>query len=112
MASPSQLLTPGARYLIKGLASLLVESTAAYGTILVLSRILNLNIPNYAAWVATVCVRPLRSFVQSHVRRFKERKEMKSLGAIEVPAWKGKWFGNMDLVLQLNEQVKTDYAGE
>ena len=37
---------------------------------------------------------------------------MKSLGAIEVPSWNGKSFGNMDLVLQLNEHVKGDYVGD
>lgn len=110
--NPSSHLTPGVRFLIKGLAALLAEAIAASGVILVLSRILDLNIPINATWMATIGVRPLRSFVKAQVKRFKEKREMKALGAIEAPSWKGKWFGNMDLVLQFNEQVKTDYVGE
>lgn len=50
------------------------------------------------------------AFLRSQWTRWSQYREMKRLGAVPVPVVKGKWPGNLDVLLGLLKSFREDYA--
>ncbi|KAJ7274425.1 cytochrome P450 [Mycena haematopus] len=97
------LFSPGALFLVRSLPKLTLPSGAAY---LATSY---LELPRWVCIVAFVSASPVWLGVRSVYRNFVEEREMHALGAVRVPEVKGKWPGNLDLVVGRLKQGKDGY---
>lgn len=104
-------IPPGAILLAKTCAGILVPAATTYGVLYVVPLATDVQIPGAVVWAAMAFALPLKSFITRSWTSYKRRKEAEELGAVLIPTWKGKWPGNFDLLLHLNEASKTDYLG-
>ncbi|PCH44300.1 hypothetical protein WOLCODRAFT_37174, partial [Wolfiporia cocos MD-104 SS10] len=47
--------------------------------------------------------------VKSYLQRRQQKQEMRELGAVEAPVYKGKWPGNLDFILKMLNQAHEGY---
>ncbi|KAF7374917.1 Cytochrome P450 monooxygenase [Mycena sanguinolenta] len=97
------LLSPGAIFLVESVPKLALPSGVAY-------LLVNyFKLPRWACIVASVSAAPVWIWVRSAYKNFLEEREIRALGAVRVPEVKGKWPGNLDLVVGRLRQAKDGY---
>ncbi len=97
--------SPGIALVANSLVKALVPSITTYGalSLLPLSKVF--------LWSAAACSFPVLSCIKSCWTAYTQRREREAMGALVIPAWKGSWPGNLDLLLQVIDQIKSDYIG-
>jgi hypothetical protein len=98
-----QLLSPGVLFLVGSLPKLTLPSGIAY------LAFNYLKLPRWVCIAASVSAGPVWFWVRSVYRHLLEEREIRALGAVRVPEVKGKWFGNLDLVVGRLKQGKDGY---
>lgn len=104
-------MTPGLRYLLRILPSLLGPPSILY---MFLNSTKNLT-PTYIRflpnWLSSTTVCLLVVAVRLQWKSWTQRLEARRLDATEVPTYSGKWPGNLDGVLALAQSMNTGYIG-
>lgn len=111
-ATTMALLPVGTVFLLNVLAKLLAPPVSVYAAFSLYKSTTNTQLHQGLVWTCVALAYPLLSFIRKKHAAFLQHREMSSMGAVEVPSWKGKWPGNIDLLLKVIEQTKSDYIGE
>ncbi|KAJ7364007.1 cytochrome P450 monooxygenase [Mycena albidolilacea] len=98
-----RLLSPGVLFLVGSLPKLTLPSGIAY------LAVSYLKLPRWVCIAASVSAGPVWFWVRSIYRHLLEEREIRALGAVRVPEVKGKWIGNLDLVVGRLKQGKDGY---
>lgn len=104
-------MTPGLRYLLRILPSLLGPPSILY-LFLNLTKNLTPTCTRFLPyWLSSTTVCLLVAVVRLQWKSWTQRYEVRRLGASEVPTYSGNWPGNLDGVLALAQSMNTGYIG-
>lgn len=104
-------LTPGILLIIQALANLSVPALSVFGSLYVLNYIVRISLPPALKWTLVIFAGPIILIVRGLFTSLNRKREMRDLGAREVPAVPGKWPGNLDVLFHLLKAFETGYLG-
>lgn len=104
-------LTPGILLIIQALANLSIPALSVFGSLYVLNYILGISLPPALTWALVIFAGPIILIVRGLFASLKRKREIRVLGAREVPAIPGKWPGNLDVLFHLLKAFETGYLG-
>ena len=104
-------MTPGLRYLLRILPSLLGPPYILYLLLSAAETHVRFSIPLVPRWLSSVSIWLSVTVLRLQWTSWVQRREAQRLGAVEVPAYTGKWPGNIDGVVKLAQSMNTGYIG-
>ena len=104
-------LTPGLRYIIRGLVKLSLPTLGFFTGTYVLEEAFNYPLPPILKWTLVTSAGPLIAFTLSVRSWVKQDREMRALGARKPPVLPGRWPGNVDVLFRLIKELGTGYIG-
>ncbi|KAL6302781.1 cytochrome P450 monooxygenase [Sparassis latifolia] len=113
MPTPIQeTFTPGVVYLVGVISRLLLPPCATYTVLGFLQGLLGLQITKWILILSCTSSLPALAFARSLWRHFREEREIRALGAVRVPALRGRWPGNVDFILRRVKTARDGYPLE
>ena len=104
-------LTPGLRYILRGLVKLSLPTLGFFAGTYVLDEVFNYPLPPILKWTLVASAGPLIAFTLSVRSWVKQDREMRALGARKPPVLPGRWPGNVDVLFRLIKELGTGYIG-
>ena len=105
-------LTPGLNFILRGLTRLSLPALSILGVIYVLDDVVGCyQFPLLLKWSLVGAVGPLYAIAQNVWVTTKQDREMRALGAREVPVVRGRWPGSLDVLFHLLAEFRTGYIG-
>ncbi|KAH9936562.1 cytochrome P450 [Fomitopsis serialis] len=98
-------LTPGLRLLLRFLSSLIIPTVFIYGAARLAEHGIIYDVPTWVLAFAWIAYLPLTMAVRSVITWVQEERDIRRLGAVPIPAIKGRLPGNMDVVARLKTRT-------
>lgn len=105
------LTTPGIDFLARSIAFLSIPLVLALGAQRLLSGSLDYHIPTWVVLTGSFIIIPIFTTARIWYLDVKHARHAAALGARFVPRVKGKWFGNLDVLLEMRENWQRGYPG-
>ncbi|KAJ7095943.1 cytochrome P450 [Mycena belliarum] len=107
------MLGPGVVYLSSNAFLLSLPAVCTVAAARVLTATLDIAVPTWLVITLSVASLPLCTALSITLRSFKHRREAAALGARLPPiSTPGKWPGNLDLLIQMQNHWKNGYPGD
>lgn len=106
------LITPGLAFLGRGCLSLILPCTTIVGVRLILKVYFNLPVPTWSLVAGISAGVPLMLAARIGIDDFKQRRRAAALGARMVPRVRGRWLGNIDVLMTVMRNANGGYPGK
>ncbi|KAI0944226.1 hypothetical protein AcW1_001983 [Taiwanofungus camphoratus] len=105
-------LPPGPAYLLHSLPRLLIPPAFIYLANILCRVLLDVVVPRRLLIAACLLSFPTAAFILVRWRKYANRKEAASLGAVMPPTVKHKWPGGVDILLAVSRNFEKTFLGD